>query len=165
MLKSYLADIKVYCAYSESQGSEVMNDDIYDRLLPSVAWRFGLDAGSDAPLCSLSGSAIGKPARRGTRRKAYTGIFYLIFNLLNSCDSLVTFDFLNHRSFVLGMLVRKLGLCYLSLQNSRDTGLFIFRTSILGPLARTFGLLYLSSSLVQFSTVILQQISPQVLSV
>jgi hypothetical protein len=40
---------------------------------------FGLDAGSDAPLCSLNGFAIGKPARRGTKRKAYTGIFIFTF--------------------------------------------------------------------------------------
>jgi hypothetical protein len=53
-----------------------MNDDIQDLLLTSVGMEwFGLDTGSDAPLCSLSGFATGKPARRGTRRKAYTGIF------------------------------------------------------------------------------------------
>jgi hypothetical protein len=38
MLKWQKKLARVYYAYLESQGSEAIKDDIYDMLLPSVAW-------------------------------------------------------------------------------------------------------------------------------
>ncbi len=106
------------------------------------------------------------------KKKGVHRYFYFL-KFLNSCDTRLLISrlpprhiwFFESQIFNLWTTGEKIGTLLFKFTKLSWHWTFIFRTSILGPLAKTFGLLYLSSSLVQLSTVILQQISPQVPSV
>ncbi len=158
----------VYCAYSESKGSEAINDDIQELLLPSAAWNglVWMQGAMHHCVPSMVSPLANQPGEEQKERRPQV-------NFLNSCDTRPWISRLppchiwlfESQIFNLWTTGEKIGTLLFKLTKLSWHWTFIFRTSILGPLARTFGLIYLSSSLVQLSTVILQQISPQVLSV
>ncbi len=160
------------CVFRESGERSKINDDIQVLLLPSVA-RNGLvwmQGAMHHCVPSVVPPLANQPGEEQDERRTQV---FLFFNFLNSCDTRLLISSLppchiwlfEAQIFNPWSIGEKIGTLPFKITNLSWHWTFIFRTSILGPLARTFGLLYLSSSLVQLSTVILQQISPQVPSV